>query len=183
MKNLHLGAWPLVIAVSAMGVLAAWRGYAGAEHDATLAVRRAAQIAVYVGELERVRPVALRWQQRRRPASGLAASLSETLTGRGVPASTLVSVTPQPESAVQGPGAEQLTRQRAAFTLSPITLPQLGGFLEAWRVREPYWTVSGIDVGPEQRSAAKSPPGGDLPLTAVITLDAVYLDDAKERAR
>ena len=183
MKNLYRAAWPLVIAVSAGSVVVAWRGYAGAKHDAALAVRRATQIAAHVGELERVRPVAAHWQERKRPASGLAASLGETLTGCGVPASNLISVTPQPESAVQGPGAEQLTRQRAAFTLSPITLPQLGAFLEAWRAREPYWTVSGIDVGPEQRSAAKSAPGGDLPLTAVLTLDAVYLDDAKEKTK
>ena len=183
MKNMYRAAWPLVIAVSAVCVFLAWRGYASAKHDAALAVRRAAQIAAHVSELERVRPVALRWQERKRPASGLAASLGETLTGCGVPASALVSVTPQPESAVQGPGAEQLKRQRATLTLSPITLPQLGAFLEAWRAREPYWTVGGIDVGPDQRSAAKGSPGGDLPLTAVLTLDAVYLDDAKERAK
>ena len=183
MKNMYRVAWPLVIAVSTVCVFLAWRAYAGAKHDAALTVRRAAQIAVHVGELERIRPIAARWQERKRPASGLAASLGETLTGCGVPASTLVSVTPQSESAVQGPGAEQLKRQRATFTLHPITLPQLGAFLDAWRGRERYWTVSGIDVGPDQRSAAKSPPGGDLPLSAVLTLDAVYLDDAKETTK
>jgi hypothetical protein len=80
-------------------------------------------------------------------------------------------------------GAGELKRQRATFTLVPITLPQLGAFLDAWRQREPYWTVASIDVGPEpirqNENGGAAAAGRDLPLRAVLTLEAIYLDEPK----
>jgi hypothetical protein len=175
-------AWLFVLGASAAALVLAWQAYAHAKDRAALELHGGTLLATQLRELERVRPVTNEWQGRKRPASGLATRLGETLTGCGIAASSLANVSPQPEMAVQGPpGTESLKRQRASFMLVPITLPQLGSFLDAWRTREPHWTVASIDVAPEtgkrdERSQVGGA-GGDLPLRVVITLDAVYMDD------
>lgn len=175
-------AWFVVLPAAIAAVIFSFRSYAHAAGDLKREQTRAGLIAAQLRELETYRPVATRWQERKRPTAGLAALVSETLAGRGIPASTLASVTPQPEITVPGPpGTAELKRQRAGLTLAPITLPQLGAFLDAWRAREPYWVVASIDVSPEPGKRNQSAQvGGDLPLRAVLTLDALYLDKSTD---
>lgn len=173
-------AWVIVAAAGAVAIGLSWRSYAGARDRAERDMGRTTLLATQVEQLVIARAATERWSGRRRPASGLAARLGETLTACGVPggAGVLANVSPQPESPLSGaPGAKGLMRQRASLTLAPITLPQLGAFLEAWRTGEPGWTVAGIEVSPE--GARDAAPGTDLPLRAVLTLDAVYLDESK----
>lgn len=192
--------WMVLIAVVAAGVALTARGYVVARERAQLGLQRTALVARQVRELERARPVMDQWRQRRRPASGLAANLGQTLAACGLAPGALANVTPQPETPVHvaarlashSPHAEagtaDLRRQRASFTLTPITLPQLGAFLEAWRTREPFWTVTSIEVAPEANRAGGggvgggggAAAGGDLPLRVVVVVDAVYLAEPKE---
>lgn len=190
-------AWGFMSLLGTASLMIAWRGYARARDYSSLELQRRAVLISQLQKLHEMRPVAAHWQRRQRPASGLAALLSETLASCGVGRATLANVSPQPATEVLGaPGTEGLKRQRATFTLAPITLPQLGAFLDAWRTREPNWIVATIDVAPEPgRLENQTPPtkdletagrkteagdvGGDLPLRAVLTLDAVYLDDPK----
>jgi hypothetical protein len=176
-------AWVVVLGASAVGVSVSGRGYLSARSSATLELERAGGIVRQVAELEAARPVAAQWRERRRPTSGLAANLGQTLSACGIAPGALVNVSPQPESPVESAANANadLRRQRAALTLYPVTLPQLGAFLESWRAREPYWTVTTIDLSPD--AAAKLPGGGDIPLRAVMNMEAVYLADAGEERK
>jgi hypothetical protein len=176
-------AWVVVLAGGAVAAGVSARDYISARSSAALERERATTIVRQVADLEAARPVAAQWRQRRRPASGLAANLGQTLSACGIAPTALVNVSPQPESPLESASSTNadLRRQRAALTLYPVTLPQLGAFLEAWRAREPYWTVTTIDVSPD--AAAKLPGGGDLPLRVVMNMEAVYLADAGEERK
>lgn len=175
--------WVLLLVAVAAGLAVAGRGYAVAKGRASLALQRHGMVIRQVRELERARPIADEWRDRKRPASGLATNLGQTLAACGIPPQALVNVAPQPETPLHGEtGGADLRRQRATFMLTPVTLPQLGAFLELWRTREPYWTVASIDVSPET-THGRPPTGGDLPLRAAITVDAVYLADPKEERK
>lgn len=172
--------WMVVLVAVAVGLAVTGRGYAVAKGRAGVALVRHGMVVRQVEELERTRLAAEDWRLRERPASGLAANLGQTLAACGIPPQALVNVAPQPETPVDGPfGGTALRRQRATFMLTPVTLPQLGAFLESWRTREPYWTVASIDVSPEANQGGLAA-GGDLPLRASLTVDAVYLAERKE---
>lgn len=72
---------------------------------------------------------------------------------------------------------------RAVVTLSPVTLPQLGTFLAAWREREPGWTVSSLDLSPQTDKAEGKAGGRDLPLRVVIGLETLFVDRGGGGAR
>lgn len=177
----YLAAWTIVLSISAVALGLAWRAFASARDAAATQLNRREALLAQLRELERIRPVAAQWQDRKRPASNLAALLGETLAACGIPASALANVSPQPEAAAHGgAAAPRLKRQRATLMLVPVTLPQLGAFFEAWRTREPRWTVASIDLSPEPAPRqGETAPGGDLPLRAALTLDTLYLDDPK----
>jgi hypothetical protein len=114
-----------------------------------------------------------------RPAGGLAGKVAAALARAGLPASALQGLSPEAETLTSA----HCFRERATVTLTGITLPQVGGFLDAWRTGEPEWTVSSIDLSPLDRglgSAAGRPGtqtgnvGSDLPLRAVITLEGLF---------
>jgi hypothetical protein len=114
----------------------------------------------------------------------LTPRISAALAAAGLPASALSSLSPEAESPI-GEGDLKARRTRAVLTLAPVTLPQLGGFLAAWRSREPQWTVSSIELSPQPgnqspgQSAAA--PGGDLPLRAVLGLETLFVDQGGGR--
>jgi len=94
----------------------------------------------------------------------------------GLPAATLVSLSPQAESGLAREGGVQLSSRRATLMLSNLSLPQLGRFLDAWRSTEVAWLPVSIDLSP----ASGKPPdaGGDLPLRVVITIESRSLKEA-----
>jgi type II secretory pathway component PulM len=102
------------------------------------------------------------------PGAGLAARVSATLARCGLPAAALASLSP---------GSVIGQRQQATLTLGAVTLPQVGSFLDAWRAAEPEWAVASIDLSPVQSGAAT--PGADLPLRAVIGIEAAQAEPEK----
>lgn len=169
-------AWTFLLLAGVAAVLIESNSYLRARAAADSEVSRARMVATQARQLAMVQPVTHSWAARRRPESGLAARLGETLAACGIAAQALSNVSPQSEIPLSGTDAQdRLRRQRAGFTLVSVTLPQVGSFLEAWRAREPHWGVAGIDLTPEP-SDIKAAGGSDLPLRAVITLEAVYLD-------
>ena len=79
-----------------------------------------------------------------------------------------------------------MKRQRATLTLTPITLPQVGSFLEAWRSAEPRWTIASIDLSPSGKSNNLSQRGTqgsaltdstDLALRAVLVLETLFAEE------
>lgn len=103
------------------------------------------------------------------PRGGLTPRVTGALERAGLPASALASLSPEAESQLGGQPGLRVSRRRATLTLSGVTLPQVGRFLDAWRSAEPAWTPASIDLSP---AGGKVPEvGGDLPLRAVITIE------------
>lgn len=103
----------------------------------------------------------------------LATACGGVLAAAGLPASVLVSLSPEAASA-ERVETIAVARARATLTLAPVTLPQLGRFLDAWRQRLPGWTATRIDLEPRRESAPAAPqpaPGSDLPLRIVMTVE------------
>jgi hypothetical protein len=166
--------WALALTCST-GVLA-WSGvrYGSARAAAASGLARFAAVSAQCSEAARLRRSAPAWALHGR-VSGLTPRISAALATSGLPASALASVSPEAESPV-GDADLRARRSRAVVTLAPITLAQLGGFLAAWRTREPQWTVSSIDVAPQNGGARQEMAGGDLPLRAVIGIETLFVD-------
>jgi hypothetical protein len=133
------------------------------------------------------------WAHRGRPSlahGGLTTAVNEALASAGLLASSLSSLSPAAEmpialrpAAASGSGEANApglaaVRQRALLTLAPISLPQVGRFLGAWREAHPDWTISAIDFSPEAPGRREPSPGSDLPLRVVITLETLFVEPA-----
>ncbi|HYE02315.1 MAG TPA: hypothetical protein VD963_03665, partial [Phycisphaerales bacterium] len=121
-------------------------------------------------ELERGLPS---WARRSAPIAGLAQRVTSALAATGIDPATLGSLAPEARAAGRA-GSAEFVRHQATLNLTGVTLPQVGLFLAAWREREPDWTVVSIDLRPLPTAAA--PPGGDLPLQAVLRLESISLE-------
>lgn len=111
---------------------------------------------------------------------GLTPRVTAALERAGLPASALVSLSPEAESQLAGQPGLRVSRRRATLTLTGVTLPQVGKFLDAWRSAEPAWTPASIDISPAGGKAPEA--GGDLPLRVVITIEAaVVRRDGEQR--
>ncbi len=166
MNRWNLVAWCAVLGLSASALLASGRAAWVARNTARVARLHLAAVTEHASELVRLRAGA---PPEHKPGSGLASRVSAALARCGLPPSALSSLSP--ESAVgEGPSR----RQRAVLALGGVTLPQLGSFLNAWRSAEPDWVVSSIELSPQM--GAPVTPGADLPLRAVIGIEAVYVE-------
>lgn len=106
---------------------------------------------------------------------GLTGKVSQALTRSGLASSVMQSLSPEAESSDKG-----LIRQHATLTLSGLSLPQVGAFLDAWRTGEPDWVVSGLDLSPAGTGTpGTGVAGADLPLRVVVTMDAVFKDQPR----
>lgn len=104
---------------------------------------------------------------------GLTPRASASLQRAGLPATSLASLSPEAESRATVQPGIHVSRRRATLTLSGVTLPQVGRFLDAWRSAEPAWTPASIDLSPGGGKAPEA--GGDLPLRAVIAIEAAAI--------
>lgn len=102
---------------------------------------------------------------------GLTPRIAGVLERAGLSASVLASVSPEAESHLAGHPGLRVSRRRATLTLSGVTLPHVGKFLDAWRSCEPCWTPASIDISPAGGKAPEA--GGDLPLRTVITIECI----------
>ena len=127
------------------------------------------------------------------PPPKLSPAITAALASSGLPAQTLASLSPESATrewidssasgAAASPIAAHIIRRRATLVLTPLTLPQLGRFLDTWRKQtapdaqgsagDP-WTVSRIDVEP--RRDGQPTPGADLPLRATLVMESVSLE-------
>ncbi len=162
--------WSMVAALltAMIGVPALRARAAGEAADATRT--KLQQVSDHAKELVSLRAGLPLLPARDGQNAGLTPRVSETLALAGIPSSALTSLSPESEVAV-GAG-EGSRRRRATLTLAGVTLHQVGAFLDAWRQREPAWTVVAIDLAPQ----GGKPPveGGDLPLRGVFILESIY---------
>ncbi len=175
MKILAL-LWVVCGAIAVGAPIAAWRAHASAQHSAGFELARLRSIREKAGEIRRLRSSVETLPEAAAEDEGLATRIPHALASAGVPVASLSSLTPQSES-VSLPGAGKVTKRRATVTLTPVTLPQLGAFLSAWRRAEPGWNVATIEVAPDGGSTTA--PGADLPLRVSLTIESVTADTAR----
>jgi hypothetical protein len=149
--------------------------YCRARACATEDLSRLALVSRQAGELTSLRTSAPAWMLRTRPPTGLTPRITAALAASGLPAAAVSSVSPESESPV-GDSDLKARRSRATLTLAGITLPQLGAFLQAWRSREPQWTISSLDLVPQAGQPKAESTGGDLPLRVVIGMETLFVD-------
>jgi hypothetical protein len=180
------GITSLVLIAATVAAMLVWKTERDAASRAESSLARVRVLLRQVDQLTRLGSDTPPWAARQRPAPGVAGRLSAALTTSGIPSAVLADVSPQADAPFHdGPGrtgSAGLRRQRTSLTLTSVTLSQLGAFLGVWRQQEPCWIVTSIDLSPERtgkETAADA--GGQLPLHAVLIMDAVYLDSAGDR--
>jgi len=158
--------WTVAGITALAGPSMAWRSYSAARGEAQTETQRLVVLQEKGATLARLRAASWRWSSLDPDEGSLAPRVTQALTAAGVPASSLASLTPQSQAMAGG-----LSKRSAAVSLVPITLPKLGAFLGAWRVAEPGWLVSSIEVSPDLEAAAT--PGADRPLRVSLTLESL----------
>ena len=167
---------PLPISIVVSTALLAWSGhrYLQQRGDATTATGGFKAVVDQATELTTLRSEAPPESRRARPAPGIAARLAGVVAVAGLPQNSLQNVTPELESPVNaGSGAFAYRRSAVRLTLDPITLPELGRFLQEWRSAEPVWTVTTIDLTPTSQLAK----GQQKPLRAALLIETVFAQD------
>ncbi len=164
----HAFAWACVILAGGGVLLLSATSAARAKVEADLAAHRLDRALERVAELARLR--SLTPETTACTPSDLPSRISGILGSCGLSPSAVSSFGADTSTApARGP------RHRASLVLDGLTLPRLGAFLEAWRQAEPGWMVTALDLSPK----GEAPLGGDLPLRATVTLEAI--SPAKER--
>lgn len=167
--------WALTAALSATAVGIAGNRCWSARQSALGRIEQVRTLRNQSERLAALRASAPSWASGQRPGAGLTPRVSAALAASGLPASTMSGFSPEAESSV-GEGELRARRSRAVVTLAPVTLPQLGTFLAAWREREPAWTVSSLDLSPQAEKTDARSAGRDLPLRVVIGLETLFVD-------
>jgi len=171
----------LWIVVAGSAILCAWSGqhYIHARSDAAVALRQLAVVSADAREIASMRAAAPAEARRKRPTPGLATRIADVVSKAGLPQSALQNLSPETESAA---GTSGLRKQAARITLDGLTLPELGRFLQEWRVAEPVWTMATIDIPPTAaKIAAKPGQATDRPLRAVLGIETVFADNEGNR--
>lgn len=148
-----------------------------------------------IADIERALP---EWTRRTPVAGGLAQDVAAVLAASGLPPATLGSLAGSGDEGLDAsptsPASTEprAVRRRANLTLSGLTLPQLGAFLNHFRMRLEAWTVTSVDITPTEATAttggatgggagvtgggAGSGSGGsDLPLRVQLTVETLSL--------
>ncbi|MCC6678244.1 MAG: hypothetical protein IT436_13975 [Phycisphaerales bacterium] len=166
--------WLAVVAVTTIALTVSGRDMLAARTGARTRLAAFQGLTDRVREYDRLQARSERWPPRPTDTS-LAQEVSATMAAAGLPPPSLANLSP--DTGTEVPGAIGLVRLRAGMTLNNVTLPQVGRFLSEWRRRQPApggWTVTAIDLTPE--TGGDKPVGGDLPLRAVLNLEAIVTE-------
>jgi len=134
-------------------------------------------VAAHASELVQLRSLCTDFPAR--PDGGLASKVASALSRAALVNSVLQGLSPEAQTILNGDNGIRLNRQRATLTLANLSLPQVGKFLDAWRTAEPDWIISGIDLSPVNAQGGSSV-GTDLPLRAVITIEGLFKEPARD---
>lgn len=161
MSHSRVILWSGVLVLGATGLAWTGTGAAGARADARRARVELEHAGADAREIVRLRTLLPSAILDASPASELPPRLTAALAACGLPSSALVTFSAEAAHRAGGMPAS------ASLVLAPVTLPQLGRVLDAWRRREPGWVVTGLEITPTTDSAE----GGDVPLRVVISLE------------
>lgn len=171
MSRSILYIWIGAVGLAGAAVAVTAPGAARAKHDAMVAqasLHDAARNAEIIATMLARAPDAPADDPSR---GGLTPRVTAALERAGLPVGVLGSLSPEAESQVASQAGVRVTCRRATLTLSGVTLPSVGRFLDAWRAAEPAWTPTSIDVSPAGGQAPEA--GGDLPLRAVVVIESI----------
>lgn len=140
----------------------------------------------------------------RRPTPGVVAQVGDALVLAGVPIDALTSLDSDENTdygtapimaadGIHNPAAgarAQLRRQVIRLALEPLSMPQLARFLEVWRAQRPEWTITSIQITPQEgttrpnaraRGTGASPSSSQAPtappLRVHLVMDAAYVEE------
>ncbi len=173
------------------GVLIAAGRSAATAHDRVHAAR--ATHAETVSVAQRLAAARLAENTAANPSGGsrdaMVAWVSSSLTRAGIPVARMTSLSPG-GSASTGPSVRlsdgatvRQVRRSASMSLDQVSLPELGGFLQAWRAQQPSWRVSSLQATPIPLRAGDLPAGKALPgnvlarpLSVHVTLETTSIE-------
>jgi hypothetical protein len=167
--------WIIALLVSAGALAIAGREYRAARSQAEMELKRLGAVIPQAQEIAVLRAAVQSGPVRQLADAAIAPRISSVLASCGLPAASLANVSPDVQTT--GDAQQRTTRQRATITLAPITLREVGRFLDAWRSAEPDWTITSLDLAPQPRGSAA--PGGDLPLRAIIVIETIVVHSAQ----
>lgn len=169
----------LVILCSvACAVILAWplARYTDSTGRAAAALHRRDAMVRDATEVEQLRALRPAISAGKRPQPNVYAHVTDALVESGLPAQLLKEVAPGEDGSVSVEGSMALhRRQSMRVAFEPLTLPQLGQFLAVWRMRQPEWTCTTIQVTPVAERSAKTS-GVLRPLRVAMVMEATYLE-------
>jgi hypothetical protein len=153
--------------------LLAWPGW---KYAAALTARRSAEESLVAAHrtrdtVSRLRAAAPEWLSRPRPTGDAASHVHATLRDAGLPPSTLLEATPSQTPRDERAGGP--ARAALVVRLAPLTLPEIGAFLDRWRASQPHWRFASLDLTANDRTPTNSAPLYSLS----ARLTTLYSDD------
>lgn len=183
MTRMGLIGWVALVLACVAAIAWSVQRERSALRDALDAVSTVERVDAGLKRLESLSVQRPAWVDRAAPEAELAKRLAATLGQNALPASSLANVEPDAPAPVGRLDDQQtgplIKRARASVTLRPLTLPEVGRFLDAFRQREPDWTITSVRIEPER--LAKTPPNSssmprDLPLVVALSVESLYVE-------
>ncbi|MCB9844654.1 MAG: hypothetical protein H6811_01525 [Phycisphaeraceae bacterium] len=168
MKTRTLLLWTLVGLAVAVGMLVLWTREARSRRGLHLLQATLDSVERDTHELELLRARKDHIGVGQRPREDLLAAINSGLGTLGVSGRTLMSLQPDSAGAPRD-DAPGLRWECMRATFEPITLPDLGRFLEVWRRDQPLWAVSRIQLAPSRR--------GSESLAVQLWLSGAYVEE------
>lgn len=180
-----------------------WAGLRAARAEAALdaAVDRHRSITAAAAELRVLTSAAPTVATSAKAQTNISGQVTDALVEAGLAPSLLTTLSPESDSSLptpaNAPAAATYRRQAARLTLEPITMPDLGRFLNAWRRQQPQWTVASINVTPASGPISKprrstnatpepqaepEPASPTRPVRAALVIECVYLEQPTSSA-
>ena len=170
----------LLVAIASMSMIArSTLRWGSARHVAD--ERRAAldQLRIQSGTLQTLQVALPSWVTRAPvDATLLTSRVSDALAASNIPPARLIALSPESDVTLSGAGAVQTKRRRATLTLAPISLPELGRFVDRWAQREPGWTIAALDLIPQAAKDENRVDQQQHTLRVVLTLESTFLHEA-----
>ena len=109
-----------------------------------------AQLQSTLVTAQRVIDLQARRQQiadRKRPEQDVIARVTGSMARAGIPSDRFAGLRPESDSALRGESDQGTYRRQAVrFSLSRLTVEELGSFLGDWRLSHPLWTPTQIEL-------------------------------------
>lgn len=168
--------WTIIVLASVAAVALASFRFATAQSEHRAAVAALDKVRTDTQTIASARAALPAWAISAQANSDddlFAQRVAAAVASVGLGGSSVTSINVDALGGAPSTGGVRVARRTATVTLGSITLPQLGNLLQAWRSREPAWTVTGIAIDPG--SPAQAQPGADIPLRVVLSMETISI--------